>query len=140
MLVDKDRQDCQGLKAQLEEAALDAGFATKSAPRGGRFQVLNRIVVEELEAWFFGDEPALLKAYPNVSRSLPRLKRQLRDPDVIAGGTAEALERVLKRAGYCRAGMPKIKVARNISLHMDLESNKSHSFKLFVSGIKALFK
>jgi hypothetical protein len=56
VLVDEDRQDCLRLKADLERAADDAGLATKTAAGDGqRFVVLNRIVVEELEAWFFGD-------------------------------------------------------------------------------------
>ena len=51
VLVDEDRQDCDELKARLERAAGDAGLITKSIAADQKsFQVLNRIVVEELEA------------------------------------------------------------------------------------------
>ena len=96
VLVDTDEEDCQELKAQLEQAAQMADLATKSATLPGMsFQVLNRLAIEELEAWFFGDPEALHTAYPRVPSTLT--KRALyRDPDAIRGGTWEALERVLQ--------------------------------------------
>ena len=52
VLIDEDRQDCIALKDVLEDAAIQAGLITRCRARGGsRFQVLNRIAVEELEAW-----------------------------------------------------------------------------------------
>jgi hypothetical protein len=65
-------------------------------------------------------------------------RRPYGDPDAVTGGTSEALERVLQRAGYYAAGMPKIEVARNISSHMDPLRNSSHSFQVFVSGVQAI--
>lgn len=51
VLVDEDRQDCRALKGQLEVIARDAGILTKSQPsRDGRFQLINRLAIEELEA------------------------------------------------------------------------------------------
>lgn len=50
------------------------------------FQVLNRLAIEELEAWFFGDVAALHSAYPRVPSTLGRRSRY-RDPDAIRGGT-----------------------------------------------------
>ena len=115
VLIDEDRQDCHELKAKLERAAAGAGLSTKSSPRGdGRFDVVNRIVIEELEAWFFGDVPALVAAYPRVPRTLAS-RATYRDPDQIRGGTWEALERVLKRAGYFNAGYAKIDASRRIA-------------------------
>jgi hypothetical protein len=47
--------------------AISAGLITKSSCQKDKsFQVLNRIVVEELEAWFFGDVQAIRQAYPKV--------------------------------------------------------------------------
>ena len=67
VLVDRDRESCRTLKTRLEDAALQAGLATKSSVRGqGRFAVINRLAIEELEAWFFGDPEALVQAYPRV--------------------------------------------------------------------------
>ena len=71
VLIDEDREDARALKRSLEHIARDAGFATKTAPdRTGGFTVLNRIAIEEIEAWFFGDVPALAAAFPGVSPSL----------------------------------------------------------------------
>jgi hypothetical protein len=95
VLIDEDREDCQLLKKELEKIAIDAGFSTKSSVEiGQKFQVLNRVTVEELESWFFGDIAALISAYPGVSPHLGN-KAQYRNPDAIKGGTWEALEKVL---------------------------------------------
>ena len=91
VLIDRDQNDCFQLKAQLEGIAHDAGFVTKSSPTpAGDFQVVNRLAIEELEAWFFGDVEALRQLIRDVARNLERQARY-RDPDAIAGGTYEAL-------------------------------------------------
>ncbi|KAF0127376.1 MAG: hypothetical protein FD189_123 [Elusimicrobia bacterium] len=137
VLIDEDRQDCGAIKRQLEDAARQAGLSTKSeAP--GNFQVLNRIAIEELEAWFFGDIQALSTAYPGVPISLSA-KAAYRDPDAIKGGTWEKLERVLQKAGYFSTGLRKIEAATEISRHMIPDDNRSKSFQTLLSGIKAMF-
>ena len=55
VLIDRDNEDCKRLKARLEQMALNAGLTTRSQPADDRFAVINRIVIEELEAWYFGD-------------------------------------------------------------------------------------
>lgn len=138
VLVDEDREDCERLKQTLGEEARRAGFSTPSKPgRRGGFELLNPIAVEELEAWFFGDVEALREVYPRVPATLEQ-KARFRDPDAIKGGTWEVLERVLNRAGYFSAGMPKIEVARRVAQHMEPERNRSHSFQVFRSGLTSL--
>jgi Domain of unknown function (DUF4276) len=100
-------------------------------------QVLIRIVIEELEAWFFGDVPALCEAYPKISPTLHKQVRY-RDPDKILGGTWEALERVLNRSGYHSTGLRKLQAATDIAAHMDVESNRSKSFQVFRDGLRRL--
>jgi hypothetical protein len=140
VLIDEDREDCQSLKEKLDHAARDAGLVTKSmAQNESRFQVLNRIVVEELEAWFFGDVQAVHQAYERVSPSLAA-KAAYRDPDAIKGGTWEALERELQRAGYFKSSLAKIKVARAISANMVPSRNRSRSFQVFRSGLLETLK
>lgn len=136
VLVDADRQDCHALKASLERTALDAGLATKSAvlPRLP-FQVLNRLAIEELEAWFFGNVAALRAAYPRVSSHLAH-RETYRDPDAISGGTWEALKRLLQYHRYPWPG--KISVAERISRRMDPDRNRSRSFEVFVDGLQAI--
>lgn len=138
VLVDQDREDCLVLKAKLEEAARVACFTTKSAARGrSSFEVINRLAIEELEAWFFGDTEALVLAYPGVPPTIG-CKAQYRNPDAISGGTWEALERVLKKAGYCPGGMPKVETARKISGCMDPDRNRSRSFQLFRDTLRQI--
>ena len=137
VLIDEDREDCFQLKAQLEAIAREAGFVTKSsASREGDFQVVNRLAIEELEAWFFGDTQALRIAYPRVSRNL-QYQAKYRDPDAITGGTYEALERLLRRLNYHRERLPKIALAQNIAPHIEPSRNRSKSFQVFVDGLKA---
>jgi len=106
-------------------------MTTKSRPgANGRFKVVNRIAVEELEAWFFGDVDAVRAAYPKVSLTLSA-KAAYRNPDAIRGGTREALEHVLRQSGYHKQGLPKIENARTIARHMDPDRNRSRSFRCF---------
>lgn len=139
VLIDADRQDCTALKTRMEQMALAAGLTTKSSAAAGHpFRVVNRIAVEELEAWFFGDVPALVQAYPGVPPTLGN-QAKYRDPDQITGGTAEALHQVLRAAGhYTRTHLPKVDVARKIASHMNPAANRSQSFCCFRDGVTAL--
>lgn len=119
VVVDKDQDDFDGLVGRLEEVACAAGVSV------GR--VFFCLAVEELEAWFFGDWEAVREAYPRVSASIPQ-QAKYRAPDAIQGGTWEAFERVLKRAGYFQTGLRKIEAARNVASCMLPERNTSPSF------------
>ncbi len=141
VLVDRDGDNCADLKNRLEAMAREKSLATKAAPNAnGKFRVVNRIVVEELEAWFFGDVPALCMAYPGVPLALSR-RAGFRDPDAITGGTHERLLTVLQKAGHYTAAsrLPKIEVARKIAAAMNPETNISPSFQHFRAGLKSLF-
>lgn len=137
ILVDEDRQDCHRLKAKLEGAAAQAGLSTKTASGGKPFDVLNRVVIEELEAWFFGDCDAIQAAYPRVPTSL-QSRKAFRYPDEIAGGRWEQLDRVLQQAGYHRGGLAKAVAAGDIASLMDPARNRSPSFQQFCRGLQAL--
>jgi hypothetical protein len=137
VLVDEDRQDCRQLKDQLEFVAQSAGLVSKSQAKNGRFQVLNRIAIEELEAWFLGDSAALCQVYPRLPASLGS-RQKFRDPDAVAGGTWETLQGILQKHGYYPAGYPKMAAAQQISLHMDPARNRSHSFQVFLQGLQSL--
>ena len=137
VLIDEDRRDCHELKAYLEKAAYEAGFVTKSsATPNGDFQIVNRIVVEEIEAWFFGDVEALHTAYPRISQNL-QYQAKYRDPDAVPGGTYEALERLLIEKNYYTKRISKPTVAQNIAQYMEPSRNRSKSFQVFLEGIKA---
>jgi hypothetical protein len=133
--VDLDDDHCRELKSRLETIASQAGLLTKTmAGKGNRFQVANRIAIEELEAWFFGDWQAVKTAYPRVSPTIPQ-KSAYRDPDAIAGGTWEAIERILKRAGYFSGGLRKLELARQVAPNMVPDRNSSRSFQCFWGAV-----
>jgi hypothetical protein len=140
VLIDEDRQDCHKLKNELEEIAEASGLITKTkATKKDEFHIINRVAIEELEAWFFGDVDALRRAYPRVPETLA-MKSRYRDPDAIKGGTWESLWQVLRRAGYYQQGLPKIEVARNVSMHMAPTRNRSRSFQVFIEAVEELSK
>ncbi|MBL8920782.1 MAG: DUF4276 family protein [Myxococcaceae bacterium] len=128
VIVDRDDDSCADLKEELEQIALTAGLKTKSSPGRDGYTVVNRIAVEELEAWFFGDWSAVCTAYPRVDPHVPA-QRGFRDPDGILGGTWEAFERVLQRAGYFSTGLRKVEAARAVAEHMKPARNVSPSFR-----------
>jgi Domain of unknown function (DUF4276) len=134
IVVDRDDDDCQELKRRLEGFAAESGLVTRSAAGGKRYQVVNRIVIEELEAWYFGDWEAVRAAYPRVSPTLPK-QEKYRHPDAIVGGTWESFERVLQRAGYFKGGLPKVEVARQIAPHLNPARSRSSSFRCLCSTL-----
>jgi len=127
VLIDEDRQNCRKLK----QAILDAGRAAGIAQ-----SVLARIAVEELEAWYLGDLAAIRAVCPKVPATLNK-KEGFRDPDLVKGGTWEALHKVLKEAGY-PGGLRKIAAGEAIAPHMEPGRNTSHSFQVFWQGVERL--
>ena len=135
ILLDRDDDDCQALKQHLEQESEKAGLLTKTnAAPGQRFQVANRIVIEELEAWYFGNWDAVKRAYPKVPATIPK-KAAFRNPDTIGGGTWEALEGILKKCGYHSTGLRKIQCAKDVAKYMNPEQNISQSFNTFHNAI-----
>jgi hypothetical protein len=128
VVVDRDNDDCKHLKTRLEDMAARAGLLTRSAAADNTsYVIVNRLAIEELEAWFFGDWNAVCAAYPKVPSTITA-KAEYRAPDEIKGGTWEALMRVLQQAGYFPGGLRKIEAARAITKHMVASRNASPSF------------
>ena len=134
VVVDRDSGDCRKLKEALESTSTRSGLLTPSRVTGGRRQVVNRVAVEELEAWYFGDWEAVCVAYPRTSRNIPR-KAPYRDPDAIRGGTWETFERIMQRHGYFEGGLRKVEAARTIAEFIDPARNRSGSFGTFRDAI-----
>jgi hypothetical protein len=134
VVVDRDDDDCHTLKRRLESIAAAAGLRTRSALAGPNWRIVNRLAIEELEAWYFGDWNAVYRAYPRASKRVPS-KRGYRDPDAITGGTWEAFERIMQRAGYFKGGLRKIEAAKTLGELIDPQSNRSRSFAVFREAI-----
>ena len=139
VIVDRDDSDCLGLKSMLEQIAFGAGLITRSQAHGNPYHVVNRLAIEELEAWYFGDWDAVREAYPKVPASIPA-RAKYRDPDDISGGTWEAFEYVLQRSGYFKSGLRKIEAARTIAPYMIPERNGSRSFQVLRTALTEMMQ
>ena len=137
VLVDRDSDDCRCLKEKLECMARRAGAGLRSRTRAGArcWNIVNRIVIEELEAWYFGNWLAVQRAYPRVPDNIPR-RTKYRYPDAVTGGTWEAFERELQQSGYFPTGLRKTEAAREIGACIDLEENTSPSFEAFHEALR----
>lgn len=135
VLVDlDDRQDCIEFKGELE-AVLEA---CENKPA-----VLFRIAIEELEAWYLGDQNAILAAYPEAN--IDEFESYVQDEQC---GTWEKLAEVVYPGGYNqlislgkrsrRVLEEKRKWAAAIAPNMDVDENKSHSFCVFRDGIRKM--
>ncbi|MCG7850058.1 MAG: DUF4276 family protein [ANME-2 cluster archaeon] len=99
------------------------------------------IAIEEGEAWFLGDIPAVKKAYPKakstylnayVNDSICGTWEQLADA-IFPGGSQK-----LSVQGWQRIGAEKSTWSIKITPHMDVENNKSQSFCFFNQKLKEL--
>lgn len=95
--------------------------------------MVNRIAIEELESWYFGDWQAVRGAYPKVGNRIDR-KRKYREPDAIPGAW-EAFERVLQACGYFKTGLRKIELARKLGSLIERDRSSSRSFNNFCDAI-----
>ena len=120
IMRDNDGGDCRVHKARLIRLA-----AAKPADR-----VLVRIVCQELESWFLGDLAAVAEAYPSAARNLIATHRKYPDPDRMTNA-AEELRRLTEIPG-------KVGRAKAISACLTVDANLSHSFNVFITGLKKL--
>ncbi len=99
------------------------------------------IAIEEGEAWFLGDIPALKKAYPKakdavlntyVNDSICGTWEKLADAIFPGGSTT------LSNKGWQAIGAEKSKWAEKITPHMDVNNNASPSFAYFRTKIMEL--
>ena len=115
---DQDSGDCVQVKKALRKLAEPSGKP-----------VLIRIACRELEAWYFGDLPAVSKAY-GMELEYLAAKRKYRNPDAIGNPKEELRKWIPKHQ--------QLSGARRIAVHMDVECNTSPSFRCFVSGVRRL--
>ena len=121
VMRDKDQADCLKVKRCLVGICRDAG----------KPDVLVRIPCHELESWYLGDLNAVEQGLqiPGLAQQQERAK--YRRPDRIANPVQEL--RKLTKEQY-----QKIAGSRAIGLHLSPNANRSHSFTVFVSGLRRL--
>jgi hypothetical protein len=84
-----------------------------------------------LESFYLGDLRAVETALGIPGLSSYQEKAKFRNPDAVAN-PCEELERLTK------GRYQKVRGSRLIGLHLDLDNNKSKSFRALVRGIQAL--
>ncbi|RJP61390.1 MAG: DUF4276 family protein [Candidatus Auribacter fodinae] len=140
ILIDSDNDDCHALKHQMEQLCRNANLFTKTYKNhDNSFSSITRIAIKELESWFLGAPYAIKAAYPRVpEKTISRLNSL--NPDTIKRKPSTMLLSCLQDGGYYKiAYLPKVEVAKNISLHMDPMHNRSTSFKVFIKAITDFF-
>lgn len=117
VLHDQDSQDCIQLKKQILALC-----------KGSHRMVLVRIACQEMESWYFGDIPALAKAYQNPNLLKLSRKKKYRVPDQIPFPKEDLYKLIPEHQ--------QIAGAKRIAPHMNLQENTSESFQQFVRGIR----
>lgn len=117
---DKDSGDCHVVKDKLLELCR----------KGRRPDTLVRIVCHHLESWYLGDLAAVETAFGVNGIARRQSKRKFSDPDALANAEQE-LRRLVPE-------YQNINGSRRIAPHLNLESNHSHSFNVFLAGVRCL--
>lgn len=117
---DQDAADCHAVKRRLLEICW----------RAERPDALVRIVCRELESWFLGDLSAVEAAYQNCKVGYHQNKAKFRNPDRLGGAKIE-LQRLVSE-------YQPLSGARAVAPHLEIERNCSHSFQVFIRGVKRL--
>ena len=99
--------------------------------------VLIRIICRELESWFLGDLYAVEKAFELTPNTLAKYqnKQKFRDPDRLNSAKQE-LTKLFKK-DFSEDYFPALH-SRKIAPHLSLTKNRSHSFQVFIRGVKEL--
>ncbi len=130
VVLDTDRRDCRAFLKELK------GLARACTPLP---TTMFRLAIEEMEAWYLGDRPALLEAYPRakavvlngyVQDSTCDTWETLADA-VYAGGSA-----AIKKKGWPLPGKPPRRA--RIGPRMVLDRNVSPSFCKFRDGLRSV--
>jgi len=92
------------------------------------------LAIEELEAWYLGDLPAVLESYPNAKNSV--LNSYSNDSicgtwELLADAVYKGGSKELKKRGTQAIGLQKNVWADIIATKMDVENNESPSFRYF---------
>lgn len=122
ILRDQDSGDCRQIKEGLRAKCIAAG----------KPDALLRIACRELEGWYFGDPNAVEQAIPGANLSHYVGKAKYRVTDEIGSPSAE-LSAITGQA------YQKVSGSRAIGPYLSLTENRSHSFQVFITGLKRLF-
>lgn len=121
ILRDKDGADCMLVKSRLKEICNAAG----------KPNVLIRIACHELESWYLGDLQAVETGLAIKGIAKNQSNHKYRTPDILSNAQEE-LKKLTKNQ------YQKVGGSRLIGPHLSLTDNTSHSFQVFVEGIRKI--
>ena len=132
VVLDLDHRHCVPFRREM----LNVLNACNPRPR-----TLFRIAIEEGEAWLLGDRCAVRAAYPSAKD--PVLNGYRQDSicgtwEVLADAVHPGGSARLKKVGYPGVGKAKCEWAGQIAPHMDVNGNRSPSFRVFRDGVRDL--
>jgi hypothetical protein len=117
---DNDAGNCTALKKRL----------TTLCAKAGRRGTLVRIPCQELEAWYLGEPKALAEAYGRPALAELHRRARFKDPDAIHKPSDELVRLVPE--------FQKLSGARLMASVMSENGNRSHSFRVFLDGVRKL--
>jgi len=119
---DNDCAESIGLKARLRLLCTDSG----------REETLVRLVCQELESWYIGDLQALSLAFADPKLNSSSMRKKFSIPDEWQKPSVE-LSRLIP-------SFQKGSGARSMAKFLSESANLSHSFQIFVFGVRRLAK
>ena len=123
VMRDQDAADCSDVKLALMKKCQDAG----------RPEALVRIACRELESWYFGDLAAVEKGLGLSGLIRYGRKKKYRIPDRIQSPSRE----LMKITGHA---YQKLVGSRAIGSELSPDGNGSHSFGVFVKGVRRVLE
>ena len=121
VMRDQDSGDCEIIKSNLCDLCRKAG----------RSNAVVRVACRELESFYLGDLNAVEKGLSLTGLAKLQNNRKFRTPDNLGNPSAE-LERMTKGV------YQKVSGSRAIGRYLNPETNRSHSFKVLVDGIRTM--
>lgn len=132
IVCDNDNRDCREFLAELK--AVSDRF-------GPKINVLFRLAIEEIEAWYLGDRAALISKYPRAKKDV--LARYEQDSicgtwELLADALHPGGSKAAKAGGIRVSGQLKHEWAEQIGPVMNVESNLSTSFQKFRDRVRRI--
>ena len=132
VVVDTDKRDCVAFLDELKGVAATCNPVPIT---------LFRLAIEEIEAWYFGDQDALLAAYPRAKQDV--LGKYVQDSacdtwELLADAVHLGGSAAIKKAGWPLPGQVKHEWAEKIGPLMKPERNISPSFGKLRDGLRRL--
>lgn len=132
VVLDTDKRNCMGFLAELKSLAAKCNPAPN---------MLFRLAIEEMEAWYLGDRQALKQAYPRSKVAV--LNRYVQDSvcgtwELLADAIYPGGSAAIRKKGWPLPGQVKHEWAEKIGPLLDPDRNESPSFRKFRDGLHRL--